>query len=312
MNFHQISRPVLLIGSIGLYLTAAADDSMLTIPEGSFIQGSNLTDSNQKSKEFGSGKPWYMDEHPQHTAHTKAYRIDKYEVSNQNYRQFVIQTGHTPPDYWKNSGYIFSFDEATLNNAPEIILRKMAVSVLQLDLDTRQMNRDQLLDAINQHYHDYGRIPVTFVSWYDADAFCKWQGKRLPTESEWEKAARGEKGLEYVWGNNWQAGLTNSSGEDWLNGAAPGGEYEKDKSPFNVYDMAGNVSEWVDDWYQAYPGSDYQSDLFGKTYKVARGGGWSNAGHYALKLYNRAAYRINLKPDGSFNDVGFRCAQDVR
>ena len=80
---------------------------------------------------------------------------------------------------------------------------------------------------------------------------------------------------------------------------------------YGLYDMAGNVMEWVQDWYQAYPGSAYASEAYGKTYKVVRGGGWGGLGHYALAQFYRAAYRLYMRPDALFTDIGFRCAKDV-
>ena len=93
---------------------------------------------------------------------------------------------------------------------------------------------------------------------------------------------------------------------------APVGSYPSDKSPFEVYDLAGNVSEWVEDWYKPYPGSDYKSDDFGTKYKVIRGAAWGREGHYAIKLFQRGAYRFNLSPDSTLADLGFRCAKDLK
>jgi formylglycine-generating enzyme required for sulfatase activity len=90
----------------------------------------------------------------------------------------------------------------------------------------------------------------------------------------------------------------------------PVGSFEAGKSFYGVYDMAGNVMEWVADWYQPYPGNRYRSDDFGEKYKVVRGGGWGGLGHYVISHFYRAAYRFYLTPDARYEDLGFRCAKD--
>ncbi len=302
----------LLAITLGLYLAvdgAQANDSMVRIPAGEFIRGSQQQDTERRGAEFGSGKPWYLDEQPQARITTPAYYIDQYEVTNAQYRRFLIATGRPVQAHWVETGYAFSFDPEKLAAAPFAILQKLA-RVINLDRDITRMDRGTLLQDIQQHFAELDNLPVTFVTWHDADAYCRWAGKRLPTETEWEKAARGSDGRTYPWGNQWREDFANASNGDWPHGAAPVGAHPRDRSPYGVFDMAGNVSEWTADWYQPYPGSSYQSPLFGETYKVARGGGWSDSGHYALTHFYRAAYRLNLKPNMVFKDVGFRCAKD--
>jgi len=90
----------------------------------------------------------------------------------------------------------------------------------------------------------------------------------------------------------------------------PIGRFEDGKSPYGVYDMAGNAQEWVEDWYKPYPGNDFNDKDYGEKFKVVRGGGWGGMGHYSLQVYVRTSFRNTALPDGRFNDVGFRCAKD--
>jgi formylglycine-generating enzyme required for sulfatase activity len=173
------------------------------------------------------------------------------------------------------------------------------------------MSREALLEEIRRALLIMDTLPVNEVTWQEADGYCRWAGLRLQTEAEWEMAARGPNGQEFPWGNAWKPGLSNTGAEEWDHHVAPVESYKSDKSPFGIYDLAGNVSEWVADWYEAYQGSDYTSADFGHQYKVVRGAGWSGGeGHYALQLFQRGAYRGNLPPDKTFDDVGFRCAAD--
>lgn len=291
---------------------ARTADAMVLIPAGGFIMGSNKTEQDNAAGEFGNAKPWYLDEHPEHKLNLPAYYIDKYEVTNAQYRDFVAAVNVAPPEHWVEKGYILSMNKAKLQAANVETLRKVAVKVFKLDIDTRVMTKEQLLAAIEHKLDVEGREAVTYIDWEDADAYCRWAGGRLPTEAEWEKAARGADGTEFPWGQTWKAGMSNTGEAVWDDGVAPVGAYPTDKSPYGVYDMSGNVSEWVADWYRAYPGSDYKSDNFGEKFRVVRGAGWSGEGHYALQLFQRGAYRFNLPPEAQFEDLGFRCAKDFQ
>lgn len=298
--------------------TAAVPPDMVLIPAGSFIMGSDKSDTEGLRKEYGLVDPLYLNEHPRHKAYLQAYYIDKFEVTNAKYKAFVMamkaqsrQTGtdYQEPRYWIQNAYNVSDDR--LAAADLTGLRWIATQYFKLDMDTTKMSKDALLTAMFKIQRHRDTLPVTEVNWYDAYSYCRWAGKRLPSEAEWEKAARGPDGLEYPWGDKWDAAKTNTGADrDSDEPVTPVGSMPEDKSPYGVYDMAGNVSEWVDNWYQAYPGSDYQHPAYGDIHKVLRGGG-SGVGHYALSIFYRGARRNHADPTLSGTDLGFRCALDA-
>lgn len=209
-----------------------------------------------------------VDELPRHTVNLKGFYIDKYEVTNSQYKKFVDATGRRLPDnpqhtydpyIWKNGVYPPGMDDN----------------------------------------------PVSLVSYDDAVSYCKWAGKRLPTEAEWEKVCRGEDGRKWPWGNDFKVSNANIR-ELGLKRTAPVGGFPSDVSPYGVYDMAGNVREWTDSWYQAYPGSTLKRDLFGEKFRVMRGGSWV---HPSIPE-SRCAVRGFVVPEIRHRSVGFRCAKD--
>jgi formylglycine-generating enzyme required for sulfatase activity len=287
--------------------TSFNQTEMVMIPVGEFIMGSDKVDDAGLQQRYGFVKPLFLDEHPLRKVYLDAYYIDKYEVTNGQYKKFVHTTKRPEPALWIQNGYNV-FPEK-LKAMSVDMLRIVATEYFKLDLDTTTMKKQKLLQAILKKQKFMDNLPVTGVTWYDASAYCRWVNKRLPTEAEWEKAARGPGGLEFPWGNKWDPNVANTGDTgDWDEGIAPVGSYQMSQSPYGVYDMAGNVWEWVYDWYKPYPGTDYESDAFGEKNKVIRGGG-GGIGHYSMSIFFRGASRQYAKPDATSADVGFRCAR---
>ncbi len=241
---------------------------LVPVPAGEFEMGSSKAEDPQASEE----------ELPQHTVYLSDYRIDKTEVSNAQYAMCVADSGAcTKPAY--NSS------------------------------ETRGSYYD------DSQYADY---PVIFVSWNQAAAYCEWAGRRLPTEAEWEKAARGTDGRIYPWGSSFDGTLANycdvncqkpwkdSHFDDGYMDTAPVGKYPDGASMYGVLDMAGNVYEWVADWFEPYsqdreinPGGPYSG-----LDKIIRGGSWGDD-----PIHIRSSIRSPINADTLRDSIGFRCAR---
>ena len=202
------------------------------------------------------------EEKPEHNVHISAFQIDRFEITVGQYREYVNKTQH----------------KTSAEDANEPITRTWKVD-----------------DTPDRWEH-----PVRFVSWWDADAYCHWRGGRLPTEAEWEYAARGTDGRLYPWGNNFDASLV-PAGD-----TSPVGFYSKDVSPFGVYDMSGNVWEWTNDWFDPlyYRSSATDNPVVPQTtdQKTIRGGGFNGTAddlRVTRRIHN---FAVTYHPD-----VGFRC-----
>ena len=201
------------------------------------------------------------------------------------------------------------------NNAPEHLVYTDAYWIAQTTITNAMyqqcylagMCRQAIRQELNPHYYDpaFANHPVVFVTWNDAENYCAWSGGRLPTEAQWEKAARGTDGRLYPWGNYVpSASLVNAGGD--LDSTVPVGSYPRGASPYGVLDMGSNVREWVADWYQpGYQGDSNLNPTGPETgdKRVLRGASWFDPLRYA-----RTTSRLNHEPDSAGWNRGFRCS----
>ena len=252
---------------------------MVYVPEGEFPMGIDEEEARWWHAKFlGADLECYMWSSPSHQVYLDAFYIGRYPVTNKQYARFVQETGHRVP-----------FRDADW---------------------ARPYNWDRKRKVPPPEKEDH---PVRFVSWDDAQAYCDWAGLRLPTEAEWEKAASWDveagRKRDYPWGDEWDASLSNSWEGD-SEGTTPVGAYSPEgDSPYGCADMAGNVWEWVADWYGSYP-VGRQVNPTGPdsgAYRVLRGGSWLPF-PFGSSINSRSAVRYYWNPDDGIHN-GFRCAR---
>ena len=247
---------------------------MVFIPEGPFIMGSDTLGE---------------DEQPIREVHLDSFWIDRYEVTNKYFARFVAETEYETEAERRGWGWVRTGGEWK-------------------ETDGADWRHPRGPDSSIEDKMDH---PVVLVSWNDADAYCSWVQKSLPTEAQWEKAARGSFNDEveqyYAWGQEFDSDKANTE-EANQNDTTPVGHFSpQGDSPYGAADMTGNVWEWVADWYgsdyyQKAPSSNPQGPANG-TDKILRGGSWLFDAFYA-----RTAFRYNIRPDYTYDFSGFRCS----
>lgn len=209
----------------------------------------------------------------QRRVYVKKFYLTTHEVTNREYEQFILAGGYNKEPLWSSKGWRF--------------IKK---------------NRIVFPAAWNVPGFRQPNSPVVGVSWYEAQAYARWAKKRLPTELEWEKAARGTDGRRYPWGNS----LKSDVGYRAFSWPYSVGSFPANVSPYGIYDMAGNVWEWVADWYgNETTSNDKMQRATQSRRKILRGGGWGSNRRQLQVTYRRSELPTWRRPD-----VGIRLAAD--
>ena len=214
------------------------------------------------------------DEYPQRLISLDAFYMDVYEVTNGRYLDFITATGHRFPENPRDKK-LSLWKESTVR------------------------------DVFKDH-------PVVNVDWDDATAYCAWAGKQLPTEAQWERAARGTNGRRFPWGDAEPTRVLANYLNQWRDGAAlePVGSHPQGASAEGVQDLEGNVWEWVADWYDSHYYKDGPArnprGPSGGTRRVIRGSGWESEAPLL-----RSAHRLSSDPKNRNHTLGFRCAMNT-
>ena len=233
------------------------------------------------------------DQVPQRSIYLDGYWIGRTEITNRQFSQFVAETGYVTTAEQKRQSYVMSPGNEEF---------------AYIDGADWQHPGGSSFNIIGGEDH-----PVTQISWDDAAEYCRWAGGRLPTEAEWEKAARGEAGFIFPWGDN-------EPSQQLLNydyqsdGPLPVGSYLPGASPYGLLDMSGNLWEWVsdfysEDYYQTSPDRNPIGPASGEGHPI-RGGSWASLHDKHLNLVT-TTFRLWNKPSIRSNVIGFRCAADA-
>lgn len=270
---------------------------MMLVPAGEFWMGSSpatvtkLVEECQKHQSQPSEAQcftWYERELPRHRVALDAVYIDRHEVTNALFERFVRATGYKTTAEREGTGWAWQQKDRTW--------KWVKVEGAEWRKPTGAGS-----SGLPQH-------PVVQVSWHDAEAYCRWAGKRLPTEAEWEKAARSTDGRRYPWGEQWDASKAN--GQMTVGTTKPVGSYPAGVTPYGIQDMSGNAAEWVADWFDAtyYQRSADRNPKGPDTgaFRVHRGGAWDSG-----PILLRTSERGNSTPDARNANRGFRCARGL-
>jgi formylglycine-generating enzyme len=284
------------------------DENLIPLPGGEFLMG---TEDKDGFISDGEG--------PIRNVYVKPFAVDRYTVSNQQFREFVDETGYKTEA--EQFGWSFVFHLFVSDTTERDCLGSPPQTPWWLAIKGASWRYPEGLDSTIE---DKMNHPVVHVSWNDAIAYCKWSGKRLLTEAEWEYAARG--GLvqkKYPWGNKltfnkqhlcniWQGEFpVKNTGKDGYLSTAPVDAYQP--NGFGLYNVAGNVWEWCADWFSnVHPNEPIIQNPSGPTYgdhRVMRGGSYLCHQSYCNRY--RVAARTKNTPDSSTGNMGFRCAVDL-
>jgi formylglycine-generating enzyme required for sulfatase activity len=195
-------------------------------------------------------------------------------------------------------------DSSSPHERPQTVIQLDSFYIDKYEVSNAEFNAVFPTHAVEPGTENY---PVRGVSWKQALEYAKAAGKRLPTEREWEKAARGTEGWQWPWGNTFDPSRVTFKKDALPTLPVEVGEHKLGVSPYGCMNMSGNVYEWVHDWYEAYPGNNEIAAEYGQVFRVLRGGSFKSD-QYATRSAARHFDIMDAKKD----DYGFRCAMDVK
>jgi formylglycine-generating enzyme required for sulfatase activity len=258
------------------------EPQMVSVPAGPFLMGTPERELDELEK-LGVERKYLEWEAPQHEVTLDAYAISRYPVTNAEFARFIEDGGYTTRDYWTDAGW--------------------------QQKENERWTQPRLWE--DDKWNDPSQ-PVVGVSWYEATAYCRWlsarsgRAYRLPSEAEWEKAARGSDGRRYPWGNDWDASKCNNK-ESGPGQTTPVGQYPEGDSPYGAGEMVGQVWEWCQTkWEESYRDYKGDDDPEGDSSRALRGGSWYSDSPAGVC---RCAFRLRNNPRLWNNGRGFRCVR---